>query len=179
MSQLRISPVAEGQYESLVDLLCELHAYYNEASPVTRDEVRTHLTQNLLGAGSPLLLVVADDEELGVVGFAAIALMHSLVDPRPAQRRQCHMKELYVRASQRGHGIGRALMTWIARYAEDQQCCRIDFHVQAANQAGIAFYTALGAAVVAKRSSYRIARPAIEGLARESEQPGFPTSRKN
>jgi hypothetical protein len=56
-----IALVTSQQHESLVDLLCEPYAYYNN--------------------DSPFRLVVATHADRGVVGFAAIALIYSLADP--------------------------------------------------------------------------------------------------
>jgi ribosomal protein S18 acetylase RimI-like enzyme len=163
---MRIALVATEQHESLIDLLCELYRYYHDDAEVARAAVRDHLLHNLLAPASPLRLVVAEDASRTVVGFAAVALMHSLVDPTPANRRQCLMKELFVRADSRGRGVGRALMAWIARDAAEQGCGRIDWHVKASNAAGIRFYAGLGAQRVEDRLSYRLDRPALERLVR-------------
>jgi ribosomal protein S18 acetylase RimI-like enzyme len=113
--------------------------------------VRDHLLRNLLAA----------DASRSVVGFAAVMLVYSLVDPTPAHRRRCMMKELFVRADSRGRGVGLALMAWVARDAAEQGCGRIDWHVKASNEAGIGFYAGLGARRVEDRLSYRLAlRPA-------------------
>lgn len=171
---MRIALVSDEQHQSLVDLLCELYAYYNDTSAVTREDVRCHLQQNLLAADSPLRFVVAEDNDGGIVGFAAITLIYSLVDPTPQNRRQCHMKELYVRSSDRSRGIGQALMAWIARYANEHGCGRIDFSVKATNHAGIAFYTRLGAGIVAERLSYRLDRSAMARLVGTPGPQGIP-----
>jgi GNAT superfamily N-acetyltransferase len=153
---MRVALVSPDQHESLVDLLCELYRYYHDDAEVARAAVRDHLLHNLLAPDSPLRLVVATDEDGTVAGFAAVALLYSLVDPTPANRRQCMMKELFVRADSRGRGVGRALMAWIARDAAEQGCGRIDWHVKASNEAGIRFYVGLGAERVADRLSYRL-----------------------
>ena len=166
---MQIALVCAQQHESLVDLLCELYAHYNDTSTVTPGIVRAHLLENLLAVGSPFRLVVASHPDRGVVGFAAIALLYSLVDPTPENRRQCLVKELFVRSSERSQGIGRALMAWAARYALDQGCGRIDWNVKASNRDGIAFYNGLGAETVAERLSYRLSRPSMVRLAREND----------
>jgi ribosomal protein S18 acetylase RimI-like enzyme len=162
---MRIAIATDAHHASLADLLCELHAHHNGGRTVARAAVLAHLKDNLLAADSPLRLVVAEDAQGCVAGFAAIMLLYSLVDPMPASRRQCHMKELYVSASARGAGIGRALMAWIAGYATGEGCHRIDWHVQASNAAGRRFYERLGAQVVGDRMSYRLAGPALDALA--------------
>jgi GNAT superfamily N-acetyltransferase len=175
---MRIAPVCPDQHESLVDLLCELYAYYNRQASVTRDVVRAHLLDNLLAPDSAVRLIVAEDGAHGIAGFAAVVLLHSLVDPTPANRRQCMVKELYVRSGRRSAGVGRALMAWVARYAVDQGCGRIDWHVQASNRAGIRFYAGLGAEPVEGRLNYRLRRPVMEALAasrlRASDEPPEP-----
>ena len=166
---MHVAPVSPEQYESLIELLCELYRHYNPEASVSRDVVRDHLTGNLLAPGSAVRLIVAADAAKNIVGFAAIMLLHSLVDPTPANRHQCMVKELYVRAGHRGDGVGRNLMAWVARYAVDQGCCRIDWHVQASNHAGIRFYAGLGAERVQTRLSYRLKRPEMDALASSSQ----------
>ena len=165
---MHVDLVCEPQYESLVDLLCELHAYYNEGACVPRDMVRSHLVENLLGPDSPLRLAVAFDGSGQVLGFAAISLTYSLVEPSPEQRRHCQLKELYVRASARSGGVGRAIMSWVAHYAADRGCRRIDWPVKATNARGIAFYKSLGAQQVVERLSFRLSEPSLGELARQS-----------
>jgi GNAT superfamily N-acetyltransferase len=81
------------------------------------------------------------------------------------KRRHCWLKELYVRSSARGLGAGTALMSWVARYAAEHGCSRIDWPVKASNVRGIAFYERLGAKQVADRLSYRLSEPELRDLA--------------
>jgi GNAT superfamily N-acetyltransferase len=166
---MRVNFVSQPQYESLVELLCELHTYYNEGSSVPNEMVRSHLVDNLLGPDSPLRLVVAYEEFGQVLGFAAISLTYSLVEPSPEQRRHCQLKELYVRSSARSRGVGKAIMSWVAQYAADRGCRRIDWPVKATNARGISFYKALGAQQVVERLSFRLCEPSLSELASRSE----------
>jgi hypothetical protein len=59
-------------------------------------------------------------------------------------------------------------MAWVARYALDQGCGRIDWHVQASNHAGIRFYAGLGADCVEGRLNYRLGRRAMDALCSET-----------
>ena len=163
-TRMRVELVSEPQHESLIDLLCELHTYYNEGFVAPREVVREHLLENLLGAQSPHRLVVAcrDNE---VVGLVAIALVYSLVEPTVDKRKHCQLKELYVQSTQRGQGVGRALMSWVARYAFENGCCRIDWPVKASNANGISFYESLGAERVVERLSYRLSESSMTRLA--------------
>ena len=162
---MRVGRVTPAQHESLIDLLCELHGYYNAGAVVSRDLVREHLVDNLLGAASPHRLIVASTDDNGVVGLAAITLVYSLIDPAISTRKHCQLKELYVRSSARSQGAGHALMAWVARHALDQGCCRIDWPVKASNTSGMAFYERLGAEQVVDRLSYRLAETRLRRLA--------------
>lgn len=162
---MHVELASEAHHESLADLLCELHAYYNDGSILSKDLVRSYLVGTLLAPESPLKLVVAAHSDGQVDGFAAISLTYSLVEPSPEQRRQCWLKELYVRSGSRGSGVGRALMSWVARYAVDNGCCRMDWPVKESNTRGIAFYESLGAVRVVERLNYRLSGEGLNRLA--------------
>lgn len=162
---MHVNLITPSQHDSLVELLRELHTYYNEGSAVSRELVHAYLTDHLLAPDSSLRLVVASDDEHGVIGFAAIFLTYSLVDPMPEKRRQCWLKELYVREGHRSGGAGRALMTWVAQYAVQQGCSRIDWPVKDTNVRGQAFYESLGGRRVAERLAYRLSEPELSALA--------------
>lgn len=164
---MQMAFVASNQHESLVDAMLEMSRFYIEDVPVSRDDVRANLLDNLLAPGSPVRLVVASDDGGAVAGLAAITLFRSLVDPSPGRGGQLLMKELYVRESFRGHGVGKALMSWIARHAIEQGCSRIDWNVSASNRPALAFYRALNAQHVAGRISYRLGGEALARLAGE------------
>jgi ribosomal protein S18 acetylase RimI-like enzyme len=164
---MHIQLVSQTQHESLIDLLCELHAYYNHGAAPERESVREHLLENLMAPHSPHRLVVASNEDGVVLGLAAITLVYSLVEFAPDQRQHCHLKELYVSSSHRSHGVGRALMTWAARHALEHGCHRIDWPVRASNAKGIAFYESLGAERLVERLSYRLDEPRLSKLAGE------------
>ena len=155
------TPAHDG---SLVDLLCELHAYYHEGVLPSRAMVEHHLATNLRGPGSPLRLAVAVDTAGTVIGLAAVTLTFSLVDPTPNLCRQMHLKELYVREGHRGSGAGTALMRWITAYALEHGCGRMDWPVIADNARGRAFYERLGAVWVAGQVSYRMTGQAMRKL---------------
>ena len=162
---MHIALVSKEQEESLIELLCEINAYYNPESPASKDVVRDHTVKNLLSPASPHRLVVATGADSQVIGLAAITLMYSMVEPEPHRRVHCHLKELYVKGSQRSIGVGRALMVWVAKYALGHGCHRIDWPVKANNARGIEFYTGLGATQVEDRLSFRLTGSAVAKLA--------------
>jgi ribosomal protein S18 acetylase RimI-like enzyme len=160
----------EDQHESMIDLLAEIHAYYNDGAVVSHETIREHLLCNLLAPSSPHRLVVFSHEGGLVAGFAAITFVYSLVDFAPEKRKHCQLKELYVRSSMRSNGVGHALMSWVARDAVENGCHRIDWPVKATNAKGIAFYKSIGAEQVVDRLSFRLSEPEVSTLA--SQHPG-------
>jgi len=162
---MHIALVASHQHEAIIDLLCEINQYYNPTSPASQETVRKHTQENLLAPTSPHRLVVAEGEHGRVVGLAAVAFAHSIVEPEVERRTQCLLKELYVSSSERGRGIGGALMAWVATYAKERGCSRIDWPVKASNVKGIAFYESLGARLVEDRLSYRLSGSELSQLA--------------
>jgi GNAT superfamily N-acetyltransferase len=162
---MQIAFVVPDQHEALVDLMHEMCVFYSEDAPIAREDVRSNLADNLLAPGSPLRLVVASDGQGELVGLAAIALFHSLVDPAPRRRGQLLLKELYVRQAHQGQGIGLALMAWVARHALERGCARIDWNVSASNRRALAFYRSLGSVHVAGRFSFRLGGEFLARLA--------------
>lgn len=166
MNRPSVTPAAPVHHDSLVELLLELHAHHVDPPTATREAVRSHLMQNLLAGAPSLCLLVASNEAHEVLGLAALVLLYSLVEPTAAARRQCVLKELYVRSTHRSAGIGRLLVQGAARFAVDNGCGRMDWNVKASNLAGIRFYKSLGGVQVEDRLSYRLTRTQLEALSR-------------
>lgn len=157
-------PVTPDQHGSLVDLLLEAHIHHREIPVADRAAIEAHLVEDLLAPGSPVHLLVASEGEI-VVGLAALVIVPSVIEPIGTDRRQCVLKELYVRRSHRGAGVGEALVARSARFALDHGCGRMDWNVQARNAGGIRFYERLGATRVDDRLGYRMTRSTLETLA--------------
>ena len=166
---MHIAFVEAHQHDALIDLMHEMSVFYGEDTPVSRDDVRSNLLDNLLAPDSALRLVVAADDQGELVGLAAIALFHSLVDPAPQRRGQLLLKELYVRPARQRQGIGKALLAFVARHALERECARMDWHLSAHNRQALGFYRALGAMHVAGRLSYRMAGEYLARLADGAE----------
>lgn len=167
---MNIGLVQPQQCDRLVDLLCEINTYYNSEAPAPREVVRQHAVQNLMSAVSPHHLIVATKQSGELAGLAAITKAYSLVEPEPERRNHLQLKELFVSKAERGRGIGLALMTWVAQYALENQCHRIDWPVKASNVRGQAFYASLGAQLVDERLSYRLTEPAVSKLASRASE---------
>ena len=80
-------------------------------------------------------------------------------------RRSLWLEDLFVQPEHRGAGIGRALLTELARIARDRQCGRFEWAVLDWNKSAIRFYEALGAVVLPDWRIARVTGPALERLA--------------
>lgn len=157
---MQIRFFAAEDTESTADLLHDMSVHYNGSNASPRDVVRANLMQRILGPSSGVRLVVATAGQR-VVGLAAISLLY----PAPKERAQLFMKELYVHSSERGAGIGEKLMTWLARYAVENQCARFDWTVDESNSGALRFYTDLGATHVKDKMYFRFSGASLDALA--------------
>ena len=162
---MNISIFQPAQTDSLVTLLEELFSYYNPSENISSSLVREHLLTRILSKEAGLNLIVCSGSTGEALGFAAIGFVQSVVDPRPENSKQCFLKELYVSNEQRGSGVGRLIMEWVADYAIKHGCARIDWPVKSGNSGGRRFYESLGAKLVDDRLSYRISGDALAKLA--------------
>jgi GNAT superfamily N-acetyltransferase len=136
-----------GDIAALAELLAERDrfyaAYHGEPSAAAIEDA-------LFGsvpAGRALLAF--DDGALA--GLAA----YSFLWPAAGVTRSLYLKELYVRAASRRHGIGRLLMRELARIAAERRCSRIEWTADADNPDAQRFYAALGAEPLATKIFYR------------------------
>jgi GNAT superfamily N-acetyltransferase len=95
------------------------------------------------------------------VGFALYFFNFSTFQGRPG----LYLEDLFVRPSQRKHGIGRALLAELARVAATRDCARMEWAVLDWNEPAIHFYQSLGARPVGEWTVYRLQRAEIATLA--------------
>ena len=80
-------------------------------------------------------------------------------------RRGLWLEDLFVYPEHRGNGIGRALLTALARIAKERGCGRFEWAVLDWNEPAIAFYQRLGATVLPDWRVSRVVGPALDRLA--------------
>jgi len=83
--------------------------------------------------------------------------------------RHClHLEDLYVRPDRRGDGIGRFLLSYLARVAKDRKCALIEWSSLAWNEPAKQFYLHLGAEAE-ERWMYRLSATSLDQLASRKE----------
>nr|WP_303396620.1 GNAT family N-acetyltransferase [Bordetella genomosp. 11] len=83
-------------------------------------------------------------------------------------RRGLYLEDVYVRADQRGNGIGRALLRQLAGIAVERGCGRFEWTVLDWNQPAIDFYESLGAEILPEWRIVRVTGDALDKMGRAS-----------
>ena len=125
--------------------------------------------------------VVADEDTLADSLFGehpAAEVVFAEVDGEPAAfalffhnystflgRRGLYLEDLFVRPRFRGEGLGRLLMTFLARLALERGCGRLEWWVLDWNTDAIGFYRDLGATGMDEWTVQRISGDALQRLA--------------
>ena len=109
-----------------------------------------------------VILAFAGDE---AVGFALFFHNFSTF----LGRRGLYLEDLFVVPEWRGTGVGRRLISHVARIAVERNCGRMEWAVLEWNQSAIGFYTRLGASVM---EDWRLCRLTGEALIRAAGSAG-------
>ncbi len=76
-----------------------------------------------------------------------------------------YLEDLFVRPGVRGKGLGKALLTRLARLAVDRGCGRLEWSVLDWNEPALGFYRSLGAVPMSEWTVQRLCGPALEKVA--------------
>ena len=78
-----------------------------------------------------------------------------------------YLEDLYVQPDFRGKGIGRRLLSYLAKLAKKRNCGRLEWSVLDWNESAIQFYKNLGADPLEGWTVFRLAGKELESLATE------------
>jgi len=95
------------------------------------------------------------------VGFALFFRSFSTFLGKPG----IYLEDLFVMPEARGSGVGRALLTEVARIAVERGCGRLEWAVLDWNEPAIGFYKKLGAVPLDDWTTYRVTDEALRRLA--------------
>ncbi|MEI7658208.1 MAG: GNAT family N-acetyltransferase [Phycisphaerae bacterium] len=76
-----------------------------------------------------------------------------------------YLEDLFVRPHARGSGLGKALLSTLARIAVDQGCGRVEWSVLDWNEPAIGFYKRLGAVPMSEWTVFRLTGEALRDVA--------------
>ena len=141
---------------AIVQLIRELAEFEHLAHllQVTPEKLRPHL----FGERAVIEALVAENAG-EVVGFAVFFTNFSTFLAQPG----LYLEDLYVQPSQRGRGVGEALLSRVGRLAVEREYGRFEWSVLDWNANAIRFYEKMGATVM---PDWRICRVTGDALQR-------------
>lgn len=156
---LSIRPATEADAPILLALIRELADY----EKLTHEVVATEdsLRATLFGPQRVAEALIGCVNETPV-GMAIFFTNYSTFLARPG----LHLEDLYVQPAHRGCGLGKALITAVARIAAERGCGRYEWTVLDWNTPAIQFYESLGAEMKADWRIMRVTGEALEKMAR-------------
>ena len=95
------------------------------------------------------------------VGFALFFHNFSTFLGKPG----IYLEDLYVKPQNRGKGIGKKLLQYLAQLTIDRNCGRLEWWVLDWNQEAIGFYRSIGAIAMDEWTVQRVAGDALKNLA--------------
>lgn len=155
---LHLRPAARPDTPKIVALI-EALAEYEKLRDQCHATVQA-LEEQLFGE-HPRAEVVLAEWEGQVVGFALFFHNFSTFLAKPG----IYLEDLFVFPEYRGKGIGKALLTHLARLAKIRDCGRLEWSVLDWNQPSIDFYESLGSRRQAEWHVYRLTGEALNHLA--------------
>jgi GNAT superfamily N-acetyltransferase len=157
MPDPRVRRVRESDVDAVVGLVYELAEY--ERAP---DECHVTAEQlhRALFRPSPALFGHVAEVDGEVVGCALWFLNFSTWDGEHG----IYLEDLYVRQSQRGSGLGRALLTALAEECVARGYTRLQWWVLDWNTSAIGFYKSLGAVPMDEWTVMRVSGEALQRL---------------
>ena len=94
-------------------------------------------------------------------GFALFFHNYSTFLGRPG----IYLEDLFVKPELRGQGVGRALLQFLARLAQERNCGRLEWSVLDWNESAIGFYKSLCAIPLEEWTIFRLKDEALTRLA--------------
>jgi len=151
----RARPDEAGLVLSLVRELAEYERLLHEV------EATEQMIADALFASHPRLSCDIAEWNGEVAGFAVWFLNFSTFSGRSG----LHLEDLYVRPALRGKGIGKALLSYLAKECVANGWSRLQWSVLDWNAPSIAFYKSLGAVMLDEWTVCKVAGPALTALA--------------
>ncbi len=162
MTSLAIRPATERDTPLIRQFIKDLAEYEKLAHEVVATE--DGLRQALFGPRRQAEVVIAS---LGPepVGFALFFHNFSTFLGRPG----IYLEDLFVRPAARGKGVGKALLSHLAKLAVERNCGRLEWAVLDWNESAIRFYEGLGARSMDEWRIFRVTGKALDALAGSSK----------
>lgn len=155
---VRIRSATPADVPLILGLIRELAEYERLLHQVTASEA--DLRNSLFGAKPAAECVIAEQDGRPA-GFALFFHNFSTFLGKPG----LYLEDLYVKPELRGKGIGRRLLSHLARLTLERGCGRFEWAVLDWNEPAIRFYERLGAQMLVDWRINRLTGTALEKIA--------------
>jgi GNAT superfamily N-acetyltransferase len=152
---LTIRSAQAKDIEAIFELILGLAKYEQLIDKVTGSP---ELLRSHLFGDKPYAEAIVAELEDRVIGYALFFHTYSTFLTQPG----LYLEDVFVSPEYRRQGVGKALMTSVAKMAFDRGCGRLEWSVLEWNQNAIEFYQSLGATVLPE---WRICRMTVDILA--------------
>jgi GNAT superfamily N-acetyltransferase len=153
-TELIVRSATPADVPAIFNLIKALAEYEKLSHAVTGNP--ENLEQHLFGSKPYAEAIIAEYEEKPV-GFALFFHNYSTFLTQPG----IYLEDLFVLPEYRRQGIGKALLTHLAKLAVSRDCGRLEWSVLDWNESAIAFYQNMGASIL---DEWRICRVHGESL---------------
>lgn len=119
------------------------------------------LRATLFGDHHAAEVLIASIDEMPL-GFALFFHNYSTFLAQPG----IFLEDLFVKSDARGKGVGRALLSSLARLAVERNCGRLEWSVLDWNELAISFYKSIGAVPMDEWTTFRMTGSALTELAK-------------
>ncbi|MFV3305684.1 GNAT family N-acetyltransferase [Pseudomonas sp. NY15181] len=161
MPRVTLRPAVPADIPLIIELITELADYERLVHEVKADAQRMH--DHLFGP-RPYAEVLIGEVDGQPQGFALFFHNYSTWLSQPG----IYLEDLFVRPAARGAGLGKALLTELARLAVERGCGRLEWSVLDWNEPAIGFYRSLGARPQDEWTVYRLTGDALRELAHKA-----------
>ena len=158
MSNLTIREAEESDNDQIHQLIMDLAEFEKIKDTVEADKDSTHAA---LFGNDPSAEAIVAEVDMKIVGTAIFFHNYSTF----IGKRGLYLEDIYVRPEHRGNGIGRSLLSRLARIAEQRDCGRMEWTVLDWNSKAIDFYDELGGKIL---DEWKIVRLDAEGIKKVS-----------
>lgn len=157
-----VRPATPADVPVLFSLIQALAEYEKLSHAVTGSPAS--LEEHLFGKQTYAEAIVAELESQAV-GFALFFHNYSTFLTKPG----IYLEDIFVLPEYRGQGIGKALLSYIAKLAVERGCGRVEWSVLDWNSPAIAFYQHIGANILEEWRICRVTGASLTELAQKAD----------
>lgn len=159
---MNIREATSNDKESILNLVKKL-AEYERKKPeevlLTIDKIESHS----FGDHKYFHIQIAEDNKMPI-GYAIYFFSYSASLGAPI----LYLEDLFVEDEYRNQGIGKALLAKLAQLAQENKCCRMEWHAFTWNEQAIQFYKDLGALPKLDLLQFRLSGEHLSNLSKET-----------